>query len=624
MVLGNPQCFESIPAAELFALAVKHQVDLALRLAPDDAAACSEALQHGSVRVVNSEDEDQLLGCVRDLLSMKASAHSLQIAHERLEELEQRYRTLLDASSEATAYLHEGLHVYANPAYLELVGAPDLAAIATLSLIDLASSDACDLKKLLRDLGAGEIPEQPVPVVVQPRSGGQFEAVLSFSIARFDGEECIQTVVRQEDAQSHLKQEVARLRRTDPLTRLSNRTHFVAMLDERLQEQAESEGETAVLFVEPSDPGTLQRKLGISSFDRLIAILAEIAREVTEPEDLAARFSDHGISILAQRENRKALQDLGERIAAAFADRAGANAGAEAEPGCQVGAAIVGPQTRNAEEAISQARSACASVTESETGFAFWKPSEVEEENQEEEARWSEKIRFALNSNELFSIQQSIVNLEGESEGMFENRTFMRDDGNNVPVEAFLQHAERVDLGAAIDRHVIPGLLDSIAGSGDLHLISVSANSILDFSFSNWFKRQLEELGVQASQVILQFDARAAAANIKPCARLVEELRAEGVTFSLSSFDDQRHHAEVLKQVDIAWVKLRAGLAPGIAGNTAHQAIVRDVVRVAEQQQAEVIADDVRDAADLAVLWQCGVRRVSGEFLKESPQVVGQ
>ena len=71
-------------------------------------------------------------------------------------------------------------------------------------------------------------------------------------------------------------------------------------------------------------------------------------------------------------------------------------------------------------------------------------------------------------------------------------------------------------------------------------------------------------------------------------------------------------------------IKLRPGLAQGLSSNTANQEIIRAVVRSVEKQNVTIVADEVQDAADLAVLWQCGVKLVTGDFLNEAPQVVGQ
>ena len=71
-------------------------------------------------------------------------------------------------------------------------------------------------------------------------------------------------------------------------------------------------------------------------------------------------------------------------------------------------------------------------------------------------------------------------------------------------------------------------------------------------------------------------------------------------------------------------IKLRPGLAKGLSSSTTNQEIIRAVVKAVEARNMTIIADEVEDASDLAVLWQCGVKLVTGDFLNEAPQVVGQ
>ena len=71
-------------------------------------------------------------------------------------------------------------------------------------------------------------------------------------------------------------------------------------------------------------------------------------------------------------------------------------------------------------------------------------------------------------------------------------------------------------------------------------------------------------------------------------------------------------------------IKLRPGLAQGLSSNSANQEIIRAVVRAVEPHNITIIADEVQDASDLASLWQCGVKLVTGDFLNEAPQVVSQ
>ena len=220
----------------------------------------------------------------------------------------------------------------------------------------------------------------------------------------------------------------------------------------------------------------------------------------------------------------------------------------------------------------------------------------------------------------MYSIQQSIENLEGESEGLFENLTYLREESGDLPAEQFIPVAERNEIASDIDRHVIQGLMQSVSGTGDQHIINISNNSLLDFSFSSWISNQLDTMKLQGSQLILQVSAETAKQHTKSLKRLIEEVGPLGCGFSLSHFDDEPEVCTVLEQLDITMIKLRPGLTNDLANNSANQSIVRNVVYAAENQQAQIIAADIKDAADLAVLWQCGVKLVAGEFLKETKQ----
>ena len=142
--------------------------------------------------------------------------------------------------------------------------------------------------------------------------------------------------------------------------------------------------------------------------------------------------------------------------------------------------------------------------------------------------------------------------------------------------------AERNDLGSTIDRHVIPQLMLAIAGTGDRHIISLSTNSILDFSFPNWFQRMLKETEVEGSQLILQVSAIVAESNLKPTRRVIDELQLWAVILCLSEFDNDRRTIQLLEHLPVSMIKLRPGLAQGLSSNTANQEIIRAVVRAVE------------------------------------------
>src|SRR5690625_6371495 len=114
------------------------------------------------------------LSQVESLLARQDARQALK----SLEDIEDRYMLLLHSSSEAIAYLHEGLHIYANPAYLELFGFGGFDVLDGLSMLDLLSSGekAIDLKQVLKDLNDDKLPEDELELQAHRQDGENFIA----------------------------------------------------------------------------------------------------------------------------------------------------------------------------------------------------------------------------------------------------------------------------------------------------------------------------------------------------------------------------------------------------------------------------------------------------------------
>jgi diguanylate cyclase (GGDEF)-like protein len=450
------------------------------------------------------------------------------------------------------------------------------------------------------------------------------KAELTFSPARFNDEQCIQMLVREQDAYLSLQEELERLRKTDQLTLMMNRQTFVARLNELIKEGGEDGCRYAVMYLETDGIDELQQNTGMERIDSYILDLSNIISACIEDADIPARFSDHGFAILVKRNKKSGLQETGDRILENYSNHIIDLGEHTKTASCSIGMATIGSLTHDAREVIIHAKTAFQQAAEEGNTLCWFKPALTTVSSGEVERDWVERIRYALNNHDFYTVQQSIVDLEGENEGLFENRTFMREEDGDTPANEFMLAAERNDLGSTIDRHIIPQLMVAIAGTGDKHIIALSSNSILDFSFPNWFQRMLKETEVEGSQLILQVSAINAESNLKPTRRVVEELQAMGCSFILSEFDNDRRTIQLLEHLPVNMIKLRPGLAKGLSSNSTNQEIIRAVVRAVESHEIIIVADEVEDASDLAVLWQCGVKLVTGDFLNEAPQVVGQ
>ena len=620
---------KSLPASmkitQVLLAADQHSTPVVMQVEPDDTTNIEAAIATHPLLIINAEDNDQLMQVVKRHMSGGKTAREYDELLQKQEELHHRYNLLLDSARDSIAYVHEGLHVYANRAYLELLQVKTLEEIEGISLLELMTTgEGVDLKKLLRDMNQAIFPGEALAVTINTLGNQHLKAELTFSPARFHGEQCIQMMVRQQDANHVLHEELDRLRKTDHLTHMINRQTFTTRLTELIGEGFGDDHRTAVMYIEIDGITQLQHDLGMDGIDTYILDLANVISGCTGKNDIPSRFSDNGFVVLIRSDESSSLQEAGDCILENYANHIIDLGDQTKTASCSIGMTTLGPLTRDAEEVISQAKTAFKQASETGNTLIRFKPALATVHSGEAERDWVERIRYALNNHDFYTVQQSIVDLEGENEGLFENRTFMREDGGDTLASEFMLAAERNDLGSTIDRHVIPQIMLAIAGTGDKHIISLSTNSILDFSFPNWFQRMLKETEVEGSQLILQVSAIVAESHLKSTRRVVDELQRLGCNFVLSEFDNDRRTVQLLDHLPINMIKLRPGLAKGLSSSTTNQEIIRAVVKSVETRNITIVADEVQDASDLAVLWQCGVKLVTGDFLNEAPQVVGQ
>jgi len=611
------------PLEEVAGLAAAFSVPLALYTPMDDPAQLAELLRQTACFVINSKREDLLTDAVSRLVVASRNERSHAERQMRLEELEHRYDLLLESSRDAIAYIHEGLHVYANRAYLEALRVNDEAELAAFSLLEMFDAGETNLKSLLKGFARGTFPGDPLDVMVTRPDGTEFEASLLFSPAQYDGEDCTQMMMQRKDAANELAAELERLRFTDPLTQLHNRKSFVDVLEDWIKD-GQGEGTAAVLYLEPDGFEDLHENLTVEAADAFIADLAGIIRQCLEEHDVAARINERGFAVLAQRTTLAQLEELAEKILIAYRSHIVELDERSLTVSCSIGLSSVGRLVVNSSEIIASARKAQAQAAERGDQLVVYRPQLTAVSAGSGENQWLDQIKRALHRQDFYSVQQSIIDLDGDGDQIVENITFMHGEtGDHGPAE-FQAIADSHDLAGSIDRQVIPGLLKSAVESEQSQIINLSSNTVLDYAFPGWFAEQLQACCVEGSRIILQISAQTALGNLRPAQRLIKELSPLGCRLAVSQFDAERRTCQLLEHLDVSYVKLQPRLTDDLTSNARHQESVQAVVDAAEKHGVAVVADEVTDTSCLAVLWQCGVKLITGTFVKESTQVLAQ
>ncbi len=624
MVLyANPDS-ASASLEEVSSLAYQYDIPFALYTDLNNPERLAEILKITSCTVIHSENPDQLTETVSRLIAGFEQNRGQLQQRRQFEELEHRYNLILESARDAIAYIHEGLHVYANRAYLESLHVKDVSELAGVSLLEMMQSDDLDLKKTLQGLSKGVFPSQPPVVTVSRPDGSSFEAKLTFSSAQFNDEPCIQMLSHELDAASELTAEIERLRVIDPLTQLHNKHAFVERLETELAEPHTLESLAAVLYLEPDSIVDIQQELDVGEFDAFIADLASVLKSNAQEGDMAARLSDHGFALLIHQANMEKVEERAAQLLKAYRSHLVEIEDHSISVSCSIGIATLGRLARNSREVIAGARKAQLEAAEKGNIAITYRPQLMAVNTFEDDRQWVERIKYALSNDDFYSVQQAIIDLDGEGEHLMENITYLRDDSGDLAPAKYQEIADRNDLAGAIDRFIIPGLLKGFAESSDNQIISLSNSSIIDYSFPGWLMEQMQAHCVEGSKLILQISATTAQASLKPAQRLMKELQPLGVKLSISGFDPERRTRQLLEHLESSFVKIHPSLTEGLTGNSSHQDAIGRIVEAAEAYKVAVIADEVADTSSLAMLWQSGVKLIAGAFLKENSQVVGQ
>lgn len=590
------------------------------------------ALAAGFSLFSQAGEEDQLLRTIRRELANLEARRLMNEGRRERDEINQRYQLLLDSARDPIAYIHQGLHIYANRAYMELFGfesMEDAEATSVLELVKLEKDQ--DLKALLRDIGKDNYPDGSLEGTVTTGDEGQ-SVRLNFSPSVFHGEDCTQLMVTEIAAEEDsgvmtpgLADELEKLRRQDSLTGLGNRSWFTSELENALKlEQSDTDNERGVIYLEPDGFAEIQGDLGVSQTDVVLKDIGELLDQQSEDNDVIARFTDHGFTLLIERQTRDEIVAFANGLLEAFRDKIIEADGRSMAVQASLGLTYLSEVTSDTEEVFRHARRAWREAVQAGGNqLNEYRPDFSDEDESESDDQWSERIRFALGNHQFTVLTQPISDLEADSEPMTEVYYQLDEDDGSHDYAEFAAAAERTGTAASIDRSLIPVALGALEQDADIEalVIPVSGASVQDFSFAAWLRHELESRNIVPSKVILSMPTAQLEQQIKPAQKLINELSDSGFRFAAYGMHNEPRQLKLMDHLNLQYIKVSPELIGNLVGSSRKQDAVEALADAARKHETQPFAGDVEDAASLAVLWQAGVKLVQGEFLKPKTPV---
>lgn len=624
--IGDPEIGE-FTVEEVCELVNASKQDIPVIVLSDDINNNKEVaaiLNSGAKQVVPSGNDAFLqimVGRELENLSVRRKRKHLEQLYK---ESQKHNKLLLESSRDAIAYVHDGMHIYANPSYLEMFGYKSMEELEGTPIMDLvAINDQPKLKDFMRDFMADDKEEErEIDFEGLKASNKRFKLKMEVSQAIYDSERCVQVIMRDQtesEESAKLKHQLKEVSRRDMLTGLLNRVHFMELLEKSLAKAMESRVRSVVFYITLDNIVTM----GVGGADPVIQNISKIIHKLTEPGTLA-RFSDNAFTLLMVDKDLKFASDLADKICKTVENVVTEVGKQSVVSTCSIGIAPVLAAAAGAQDVVNDAHSACLAVEKrGGNGFEIFKPKGSDEKGGS--AKFSDiakLIETAKEENRLSLRYQPIVSLRGETQEIYEVFLRMVDTaGESVPTGSLFSAAEQANLSVQLDKWVLEESIKMLAQQEkqghQTHLFIKLADQTIKDETLLFIKKLLRERKLPGERLIIELSESVAISQVKLAKTFVSTLKSFGCQAALEHFGTGLNSATTLKHIPVDYVKIDSSFSKGLSTNVENQHAVKEMVKSAHELGKKTIAEAVEDANSLTVLWSSEMDYAQGHYIQE-------
>lgn len=587
-----------------------------------DAEALDERLRYRPHCTLLGSDEQGIRQVLSQCLSAVHQADDTQELKYRLSDIEERYERLLDTSSEAIAYVLSGLHIYANPAYLELTGFDDLRMLSEKSLLELIKPNDPEenLKKVLVNLEKDRAGNTSIDVaLVEIQDGPPLQAILQ--PARYSGEDCTQVTLRERPVVSAPADGAAAAEIEGLLTRRG----FLAETQKILTQDNDGNA-IGVLCISVDEFDEIKEQVGFANSDALISERAALLLEcLSEDTDRVTRYSEHVFVALVQRTQRPAVEQVAEHIVDTFSNRIAEVNDTSTTVTCSVGFCFSGRQTKNIDTLISQSvRAAREAASEGGQQSKRFRPTLQSVDDGNDRAQWQERLRHAIDQSELKLVATVISDINDDEQQILDLELCLpkSEDTEQTCGRQLKEAIAGTALTAELDRHAMRVMLENLHQNKHTLMLPITPGNHDAKALADWIMASLKYAGMPGSRLIFSLSSHDLQHNLQPTNVLRKALGGTGIRWALDHYGATDNAQQLIKHLRPEFVRLCPEQVPQNS-DMARSEPFPSLIRAARDMESQIIAPSVDSAECLPSLWQSGITLIQGEFLKQQQQLVG-
>ena len=520
-------------------------------------------------------------------------------AADRLARETSRNQSLLTAISDmdqGVIITHDGAPVYANDAYLRLVGysRDELMALPSLAALAPESVKEDLLDRYQRRLRGEVVPDHYDTELVH-RDGHRIDVEVATNMLTGDEAPRAMTIVRDISERKQAQAALAALGRTDSLTGIANRRAWEYEIEAAVARARRDGSPLTVAMLDLDRFKAYNDDWGHQRGDELLARVAAAWRAELREVDVVARYGGDEFAVLLPGCGVAEAAEVLDRVRLAAMHWLPASVGAAGWDGVEGIAELV-------------ARADAALYDAKKNGGNQVVLAGLRREG-DLAVSWSQKLVTILARRELTSVYQPILDLRGKSLVGYEALARPVAGRASDSVEELFAAANRLGFSRDLDwlarRAAVHGAHD-IPG-GCLLFINVGLWALLDpLHDVDQMMLLLRWAGRAPGQVVLEMSEREVISDLDRLTEVLAQYRAEGFRFALDDVGEGHSTLEVLAAAEPEYIKIARSLTQRSASGGAGAAI-RALVTFAASTGAEVVAEGIEDEAMVRNMVDLGV-----------------
>jgi diguanylate cyclase (GGDEF)-like protein len=579
----------------------------------------------GTAAMVSYDQPDHLQWAVAREITLLQLQHKVAALDAALTDCENRCNTLIEDSSDAVAYIHEGMHCFANQPYMELFGIKSREEIEGTPVLDMISAaQRGTFKDFLRNFQNSGIADNTLNISCTSINRTDFDSTMEFTPASIGGEPCTQIIIRtNRSGNPELEERIETMARQDSLTGLCNRQHFMTLIEKDVNTREGNGDVRALIYITLDRFKEIREESGIAASDIVLCDIARLLEKQCNGKDSIARFGDYSYTILYHASSSEKIQAMGEKLLSDVSAHRSEVNGQAITMTCSIGVCAINEHSAGAQKILSHADTACE-VARSSGGNRIHTHSAVIDEQISEtpEKEWDKVIRKTIDEKRFYLAYQPIISLAGDTGKRYEALLRIVDEeGHTILPGQFLAIAEKSGFIREIDYWVLDTAFRKIAGlqeNGDKTTIflKLSRAVLADPDLQAWIHGKLKEYQLAGSSVVFEIQELDAANDLKNAVSFIKAMENLQCKVALEHFG-KNNQPQLLNHVQADFLKIDGSLIENLAGNREDQARVKALIGLAHENEKQCIAECVDNPGSLAILWQYGVDLIQGNFVQE-------